>query len=145
MSDKAKEFKANKEESKSKTDVMKNEIVLDNKDKLEKNIVPEQKLELEENFIKKLNKGNCFGLIETNSFVTLVKAADAILKAANVSILNYEKIGNSLVAICIYGDIGSVNASIEVAIEKLKESGGPFFVSIIPSASPYVADLLMKK
>ena len=147
MNDKNKNIENYKEEKNIKTEDKKNsfansEFSLEKKSKTTEQNQSITKKNSEINTKKISNNLNCFGLIETNSFVTLVKATDAILKAANVSILKYEKIGNSLVAICIYGDIGSVTAAIEVGIEILKKSGDNFSTSILPSANKSVQNHL---
>ncbi|MBI4595028.1 MAG: BMC domain-containing protein [Candidatus Tectomicrobia bacterium] len=53
------------------------------------------------------------GLVEVRSYVALIEAIDAMLKAANVKIIQYEKVGGGLVSVCISGDIGAVRVAIE--------------------------------
>ena len=52
--------------------------------------------------------GDALGLIETRGLVGAIEAADAMLKAANVSLVGYEKVGGGLVSIMIRGDVGAV-------------------------------------
>ena len=53
------------------------------------------------------------GLIETKGLVGLVAAADAMLKAANVQVVNRIDIGGGLVTVVVSGDVGSVRAAVE--------------------------------
>ncbi len=53
------------------------------------------------------------GLVEVRGYVALVEAIDAMLKAADVKIIHYEKVGGGLVSVCISGDIGAVRVAIE--------------------------------
>jgi ethanolamine utilization protein EutM len=61
------------------------------------------------------------GFFETRSFTALVYGMDAMLKAADVSFVRFEKLGDALVGVCILGDISSVQVAIEVGKQSLKE------------------------
>ena len=50
------------------------------------------------------------GMIETKGFVAALAAADAMVKAANVTITQREEVGDGLVAVVIAGDVGAVKA-----------------------------------
>ncbi|MTI59029.1 MAG: BMC domain-containing protein [Firmicutes bacterium] len=68
--------------------------------------------------------GLALGMIETKGFVASVEAADVMVKAANVELLGYEKIGSGMVTVMIRGDVGAVKAAVEaatVAVEKIGE------------------------
>ena len=62
---------------------------------------------------------NAVGFVETRSFVCIVQAADAMLKAADIRIERYEKLGNGLVAVSVTGDIGSVRVAVEAGLKTL--------------------------
>lgn len=53
------------------------------------------------------------GMIETKGFITLVEASDAMMKAANVQFLGWEKIGSGLVTVFVAGDVGAVKAATD--------------------------------
>lgn len=53
------------------------------------------------------------GMIETRGLVGAVEAADAMVKAANVVLIGYEKIGSGLVTVMVRGDVGAVKAATD--------------------------------
>ena len=63
------------------------------------------------------------GIVETRGYTALVDAIDAMLKAAEVEIINYEKAGGGLVAVCISGDIGAVRVALESGQIAASKSG----------------------
>ena len=50
------------------------------------------------------------GMVETKGLVGSIEAADAMVKAANVTLIGYEKIGSGLVTVMVRGDVGAVKA-----------------------------------
>jgi microcompartment protein CcmL/EutN len=63
------------------------------------------------------------GIIETRGFVGLIDAADAILKAANVRVVKYEKVGGGWLAICVVGDVGAVKVAVEAGLAAAERVG----------------------
>lgn len=53
------------------------------------------------------------GMVETRGLVAAIEAADAMLKAANVTLVGTEKIGSGLVSVMVRGDVGAVNAAVQ--------------------------------
>lgn len=53
------------------------------------------------------------GLIETKGYVGSVEAADAMVKAANVVLVGYQKVGAGLVTVMVRGDVGAVKAAVD--------------------------------
>jgi ethanolamine utilization protein EutM len=53
------------------------------------------------------------GLIETRGFVAMVEASDAMVKAARVQLVHYEKIGGGYVTTIVRGDVAAVRAATE--------------------------------
>ena len=53
------------------------------------------------------------GMNETRGLVAAIEAADAMLKAAYVTLIGTEKIGSGLVSVMVRGDVGAVNAAVE--------------------------------
>ena len=53
------------------------------------------------------------GMIETKGLVGAIEEADAMVKAANVILVGYEKIGSGLVTVMVRGDVGAVKASVD--------------------------------
>ena len=58
-------------------------------------------------------KIEALGMIETKGFVTLVEAVDAMMKAADVTFLGWDKIGRALVTAFVSGDVAAVKAAID--------------------------------
>ncbi len=72
------------------------------------------------------------GMIETKGFVAALAAADAMVKAANVSIVKREEVGDGLVAVVITGDVGAVKAATEAGAETVSAMGELVSVHVIP-------------
>ena len=53
------------------------------------------------------------GMIETRGLVAAIEAADAMVKAAEVTLIGTEKIGSGLVSVMVRGDVGAVNAAVD--------------------------------
>ena len=63
------------------------------------------------------------GIVETRGYTALVDAIDAMLKAAEVEIVHYEKVGGGLVSVCISGDVGAVRVALESGQMAASKSG----------------------
>jgi microcompartment protein CcmL/EutN len=72
------------------------------------------------------------GMIETKGFVAALAAADAMVKAANVTIAGREEVGDGLVAVIIRGDVGAVKAATEAGAETANQVGELVSVHVIP-------------
>jgi microcompartment protein CcmL/EutN len=59
------------------------------------------------------------GFLETRGFVALMQATDTMLKAADVRLVKYERVGGGLVTVCISGDLAAVRAAIEAGLAAL--------------------------
>src|SRR5229473_1993209 len=53
------------------------------------------------------------GMIETKGLVALIEAADAMLKAANVTLIGWTKIGSGMVTAMVVGDVAAVKAAVD--------------------------------
>ena len=60
------------------------------------------------------------GMVETKGLVAAIEAADAMVKAANVTLLGKEQIGSGLVTVMVRGDVGAVKASVEAGAAAAK-------------------------
>ncbi len=72
------------------------------------------------------------GMIETKGFVAALAAADAMVKAANVTIVSREEVGDGLVSVVIRGDVGAVKAATEAGAETASQVGELVSVHVIP-------------
>jgi microcompartment protein CcmL/EutN len=79
---------------------------------------------------------NAIGMIETKGVVAALAAADAMLKAANVSIVAREEVGDGLVAVIVQGDVGAVKAATEAGAETANQVGELVSVHVIPRSHP---------
>ena len=73
------------------------------------------------------------GIVETRGFIPAIEAADAMLKAANVTLSGMKKVGSGLVSIIVRGDVGAVQAATDAGASAAKEVGRLMSVHIIPS------------
>lgn len=72
------------------------------------------------------------GMIECKGLISLMEAADAALKAADVTMTGWEKIGSGLVTAFFTGDVAAVKAAIEAGAESAGQIGEVVAVQVIP-------------
>ena len=60
------------------------------------------------------------GMVETKGLIGSIEAADSMVKAANVSLIGYEKIGSGLVTVMVRGDVGAVKAAVDAGAASAK-------------------------
>lgn len=82
------------------------------------------------------------GMVETRGLVGAIEAADAMVKAANVTLLGKEKVGTGLVTVMVRGDVGAVKASVEAGGEAAKRVGELVSVHVIPRPHEDVEKIL---
>lgn len=75
---------------------------------------------------------DALGMIETRGFVGMVEAADAMLKAAKVDLVGYEKVGNGLVTVIVRGDVAACKAATEAGARAVERVGELISVHVIP-------------
>src|SRR5438477_12105469 len=78
------------------------------------------------------NHMEALGMIETKGLVALVEASDAMLKAANVTLIGWQKIGSGLVTALIVGDVAAVKAAIDAGSAAASRVGEVIGVQVIP-------------
>ena len=72
------------------------------------------------------------GMIETKGLVALIEAADAAVKAANVTLVSYEKIGGGFTTIVVRGDVAAVKAATDAGAAAARRVGELVSVHVIP-------------
>jgi len=72
------------------------------------------------------------GMIETKGFVTLVEATDAMMKAANVEFVCWDKVGAGLAAAFVTGDVAAVKAATDAGASAASRIGEVTSVQVIP-------------
>jgi ethanolamine utilization protein EutM len=81
------------------------------------------------------------GIVETIGLATAVQAADAAVKAANVTISSYNKIGGGKVSVLIRGDVAAVKAALDSAVASASQIGTVAGTTVIPRPSEKLADV----
>ncbi len=84
------------------------------------------------------------GMIETRGLVASVEAADAMVKAAEVTLVGTEKIGSGLVSVMVRGDVGAVKAATEVGAAAAQKLGELVAVHVIPRPHTDVEKIIPK-
>lgn len=72
------------------------------------------------------------GMIETKGFVPLIEATDAMLKAANVTFLGWDKVGAGLATAFVTGDVAAVKAATDAGASAGGRVGEVVSVQVIP-------------
>lgn len=75
---------------------------------------------------------DALGMIETKGFVGMVEASDAMVKAAKVELVGYEKIGGGFVTAIVRGDVAAVKAATDAGARAAERVGELVSVHIIP-------------
>ena len=72
------------------------------------------------------------GMIETKGFIALLEATDAMLKAANVQLVGWDKVGSGLVSAFVTGDVAAVKAATDAGANAAGRVGEVVSVQVIP-------------
>ncbi len=75
---------------------------------------------------------DALGMIETKGFAAMVEASDAMVKAAKVELVGYEKIGGGYVTSIRRGDVAAVKAAIDAGVIGAEKVGEVVSTHIIP-------------
>ena len=78
------------------------------------------------------------GMIETKGFAAAVEAADAMVKAAKVELVSYEKIGGGYTTVIVRGDVAACKAAVEAGVRGAEKVGEVVSVHVIPRPHPNV-------
>ncbi len=84
------------------------------------------------------------GMVETRGLTAAIEAADAMVKAAEVTPIGTEKIGSGLVAVMVGGDVGAVKAAVEAGSTSASRLGELVAVHVIPRPHADVEKILPK-
>ena len=83
-------------------------------------------------------------MVETKGLVGAIEAADAMVKAANVILIGYEKIGSGLVTEMVRGDVGAIKAATDAGAAAAEKVGEVVSVHVIPRPHTDVEKILPK-
>jgi ethanolamine utilization protein EutM len=78
------------------------------------------------------NSQEALGMIETRGFTAMVEASDAMVKAANVELVSYEKIGGGYVTAVVRGEVAAVRAAVDAGTRAAERVGEIVSTHVIP-------------
>ena len=87
---------------------------------------------------------NALGMVETKGLVGAIEAADAMVKAANVTLIGKEQVGAGLVTVMVRGDVGAVKAATDAGAAAAENVGELISVHVIPRPHAKVEVILPK-
>ena len=87
---------------------------------------------------------NALGMIETKGLVAAVEAADAMVKAANVTLIGKEHVGGGLVTVLVRGDVGAVKAATDAGAAAAERVGELISIHVIPRPNTEIEAILPK-
>ena len=82
------------------------------------------------------------GMVETRVLTAAIEAADAMTKAAEVTLVGTEKIGSGLVTVMVRGDVGAVKAAVETGADAAARLGELVATHVIPRPHDDVEKIL---
>ena len=88
---------------------------------------------------------DALGMIETRGLVGAIEAADAMVKAAKVTLIGKEKIGGGYVTVMVRGDVGAVKAATDAGAAAAEKVGELVSVHVIPRPHTEVELILPKR
>src|SRR5262250_742880 len=88
--------------------------------------------------------GEALGMVETKGLVAMIEAADAMVKAAKVTLVGWEKIGSGYVTAIVRGDVAAVKAATDAGAAAARRVGELISVHVIPRPHGEVERVLPK-
>ena len=86
--------------------------------------------------------GEALGMVETRVLIGSIAAADAMVKAANVTLIGKVQIGGGLVTVMVRGDVGAVQAAADAGAEAARTVGELLSVHVIPRPHNEIESIL---
>jgi microcompartment protein CcmL/EutN len=86
--------------------------------------------------------GEALGMIETRGLIAMIEAADAMVKAAKVNLVGWEKIGSGYVTAMVRGDVAAVKAATDAGAAAARRVGELISVHVIPRPHSNLEDVL---
>ncbi len=86
--------------------------------------------------------GEALGMIETRGLVAMIEASDAMVKAAKVTLIGYEKIGSGYVTAIVRGDVAACKAATDAGAAAARRVGELISVHVIPRPHSSLEDRL---
>ena len=86
--------------------------------------------------------GEALGMIETRGLVAMIEASDAMVKAANVTFVGWEKIGSGYVTALVRGDVAAVRAATDAGAAAARRVGELISVLVIQRPNQSIEDVM---
>jgi len=91
-----------------------------------------------------VSMNEAIGLVETKGLVAQIEAADAMLKAANITLVGQVQIGGAYITTIVRGDIGSVRAAVDAGSQIASQVGELVSAHVIARPDPAVIAAFVK-
>jgi len=86
--------------------------------------------------------GEALGMVETKGLVGTIEASDAMVKAAKVTLIGYEKVGGAYVTAIVRGDVAAVKAATDAGAAAARKVGELVSVHVIPRPHKSLEDVM---
>lgn len=91
-----------------------------------------------------MERSDALGFIETYGLVSVLEAADAMCKAADVELVGYENVASGLISVVIRGDVGAVKTAVKAGIEAAGKVGKIYSTNVIANPHSDVEKIVAK-
>jgi len=82
------------------------------------------------------------GMVETRGLTGTIAAADAMMKAAMVTLVGKVQIGGGFVTVMVRGDVAAVQSAVDAGAEEARKVGELVSVHVIPRPDPQIESIL---
>lgn len=87
---------------------------------------------------------DALGFIETCGLVSVLEAADAMCKAADVELVGYENTASGLISVVVRGDVGAVQSAVDAGVKRAEEVGPVYSKVVIANPHPDLEKIVEK-
>ncbi|KLU66543.1 BMC domain-containing protein [Desulfosporosinus sp. SYSU MS00001] len=91
-----------------------------------------------------MERNDALGFIETYGLVSILEAADAMCKAADVELVGYENVASGLISVVVRGDVGAVRTAVEAGVKAAEKVGKIYSTNVIANPHPDVEKIVAK-
>lgn len=91
-----------------------------------------------------MDKNDALGFIETFGLVSVLEAADAMCKAADVELIGYENVASGYISVVVRGDVGAVKAAVEAGIKEASKVGKIYSSLVIARPHPDIEKIIAR-
>lgn len=92
----------------------------------------------------RVERDSALGFIETYGLVSVLEAADAMCKAADVELVGYENVASGLISVVVRGDVGAVKTAVEAGIKAASKVGKIYSTNVIARPHADVEKIIAK-